>query len=482
VLIEDHVALRSGIQLMLSSQGFQVVAAVASIQEACEAYDEHRPDVALVDLDLGGTSGLRAIECILEIDPEAGVLVYTGTIDRAAVTAAAERGARGFALKTGDVNELVCAIRVVAGGGVYVDPAAAPILAGPEAGWVLTARQRAVFGLLAVGMTGAQVAKELYLSPETVRTHIRNAMQRLGAATRVHAVTLAVSTGEVVVAAPDRSDASPAAAREPDRDFAALPAQPTTTPPDDAHWLGHLHRALALDRFELFAQPIFEIATGRLAQHELLLRMMGDREALIKPNDFLPTAERFGLIAEIDRWVVVRAAQYAAQGHRVNVNVAAGALADPDFGAHVERELAAAGAEPWMIGFEVTETALVTNEGLAAMFIERVRSLGCSVALDDFGAGYAGFHYYKRFRVDCLKIDREYIKDLAFDAASEHVVKAVVQLADGFGLQTVAEGVEDAATLERVGALGVSHAQGFHLGRPRSALSALHRHDRVAVM
>jgi EAL domain-containing protein (putative c-di-GMP-specific phosphodiesterase class I) len=188
--------------------------------------------------------------------------------------------------------------------------------------------------------------------------------------------------------------------------------------------------------------------------------------SVIAPGSFLPAAERYGLIREIDRWVVRRAAALSAQGHAVELNISADSLGDDDFGAIVEHELGRAGADHSRIVIELTETAVLQNEEAGRRFINRIRKLGCAFALDDFGTGYGGFTYLKRLEIDYLKIDREFVRDLPRDAASQHVVKAVVSLANDFGQKTVAEGVEDAETLRLLHAYGVDYAQGFYLGRP----------------
>jgi EAL domain-containing protein (putative c-di-GMP-specific phosphodiesterase class I) len=133
---------------------------------------------------------------------------------------------------------------------------------------------------------------------------------------------------------------------------------------------------------------------------------------------------------------------------------------------HIEACLALTGAEPGLIVFEITETAIVTDEGAALMFTERLHAIGCSIALDDFGTGYGGFTYLKQLPVDYLKIDTEFVRDLATNPASRHVVEAVVGLAQGFGLQTVAEGVEDAETYALLSQVGVDFAQGYFIARP----------------
>jgi EAL domain-containing protein (putative c-di-GMP-specific phosphodiesterase class I) len=210
-------------------------------------------------------------------------------------------------------------------------------------------------------------------------------------------------------------------------------------------------------------------------QHELLIRMIDEDGSPIAPGLFLPVAEEFGLIREIDRWVVGQAAALAAEGHPLEINLSAESLGDPDLYAVVERELTASGADPSLIVFELTETALLRDEDAARSFIERAERLGCKLALDDFGTGYGGFTYLKRLPVDYLKIDIEFVRDLAQSRSSEHVVRAVVSLARGFGQKTIAEGVEDAETLDLLGKLGVDYAQGFGIGRPAPVAQVLSR-------
>jgi DNA-binding NarL/FixJ family response regulator len=198
LLVEDHAALRKGMELLLRARGFRVVGVAGSAEQGLRLYKSRRPNVAVLDVGLGDGNGVTMAQQILELDPGAGVLVYTGLTDRESLDAAASCGARGFALKAGGPDELITAIRAVAGGGVHVDPAVAAILApSSRPGHVLTPREREILQLLAHGMTGEQAAGALFLSPETVRTHIRNAMRKLDAKTRVHAVALALHQREI---------------------------------------------------------------------------------------------------------------------------------------------------------------------------------------------------------------------------------------------------------------------------------------------
>jgi PAS domain S-box-containing protein len=234
-----------------------------------------------------------------------------------------------------------------------------------------------------------------------------------------------------------------------------------------AEWNARIRDALAEDRFTLHAQPIIDIAGGRVITHELLIRMLDRDGKLIPPAEFLPTAERYGLVAELDRWVVAQAARIAGRGTPVEVNLSAHSLCMPDLFDHVRDEFSRHAVDPSNVVFEITETGVLRDEEAASAFISHVKQLGCRIALDDFGTGYGGFTYLKRLPVDYLKIDIEFVRELPRDPASQHVVRAVVNLARGFGQRTVAEGVEDAETLELLRTLGVDYAQGYAIGRPR---------------
>jgi PAS domain S-box-containing protein len=235
---------------------------------------------------------------------------------------------------------------------------------------------------------------------------------------------------------------------------------------DEIAGLGEIRRAFDEDRFELHAQPIIDLATGETVQRELLIRMRSPEGKLIPPGDFLPAAEKYGAIRDIDRWVLSQGADLAARGVDVEINISAASIGDPGLVMDIEHELERTGADPSRLVFEITETALIEKTEVAVALAERLRKIGCRFALDDFGSGYGGFHYLKHLPMDFLKIDREFVRDLLTSVADQHVIRAVVGLAHGFGLKTIAEGVEDQETLDLLRDLGVDHAQGFLIGRP----------------
>jgi PAS domain S-box-containing protein len=251
---------------------------------------------------------------------------------------------------------------------------------------------------------------------------------------------------------------------------------------DQLSAINRVEEALREERFELFAQPIVDLSTGLVTQHELLLRTREADGSIAGPGPYLVAAEAHGLIGTIDRWVVGQSLSLAGQGYAVELNVSASSVSDPALLVDVERWLRRSGADPALLVFEITETTLISDEEAGRLFVERIHQLGCKVALDDFGTGYGGFTYLKKLPLDYLKIDIEFVRDLLVNRASRHVVEAVVNLAAGFGLQTVAEGVEDVETLELLGELGVGFAQGFHLGRPGPLADTLFKQPRTPLL
>lgn len=194
-VVEDHLAVRRGLEMLLRSEGLRVAGVAADVEEANGLLRRRRFDVALVDLNLPGGSGVEVVRELLERDPGGAVVLHTGETDPDQLREASLAGARGFILKTSPPNELVRALHCVADDGTYVDPHLARALAGGQPLDrldALTPREREILDLLAEGLTGEQVADRLCVSSETVRTHVRNAMAKLGARTRVQAVALVV--------------------------------------------------------------------------------------------------------------------------------------------------------------------------------------------------------------------------------------------------------------------------------------------------
>ena len=243
----------------------------------------------------------------------------------------------------------------------------------------------------------------------------------------------------------------------------------------DLEWIERINHALSHDRLVLFAQPIVDVSTGHVLQHELLIRMLDKDDAIITPGNFLPVAEKYGLIGEIDRWVVRQCVEMAADGFGGELNVSAHSVSDPAFADFVDAELLRTGADPALLIFELTETALMRDHGAALDFARTIAARGCQLALDDFGTGFGGYSYLKQLPVHYLKIDIEFVRDVVSDPASRKLVEAVVNLARDFGINTVAEGVENAETLTVLKQCGVDYAQGYFIGRPASLEQTIYR-------
>jgi EAL domain-containing protein (putative c-di-GMP-specific phosphodiesterase class I) len=235
-------------------------------------------------------------------------------------------------------------------------------------------------------------------------------------------------------------------------------------------WLDRIRQALDDHRFVLHAQPIRDLRTGEVRQHELLLRMVGDNGELIGPAAFLPLAERFGVAPEIDRWVIAQAIELLGgdPGGEValEINLSGPSLNDTSLMELIETEIARAQIDPRRLIFEITETAAVANIPLARRFAERLTQLGCRFALDDFGAGFGSFYYLKHLPFDYLKIDGEFVSSCLGNRTDQLVIEAVVRIARGLGKETIAEFVSDEQLERFVRSQGVDHAQGFHVGRP----------------
>jgi diguanylate cyclase (GGDEF)-like protein/PAS domain S-box-containing protein len=243
-------------------------------------------------------------------------------------------------------------------------------------------------------------------------------------------------------------------------------------------WEQRIREALDEDRFVLFVQPILDLRTGTV-QYEALLRMVDNDEQLILPQEFITAAERTQLIHAIDRWVVRQSikviADCEARGQTIHleVNLSGKAFADEELLPLIREEIKSKGIAASCLIFEITETAAIANISGARQFIEALKSTGCGFALDDFGVGFSSLYYLKHLPVDYLKIDGSFVRNLLNDVSDQHLVRSMVELAHGLGKQTIAEFVEDEATLELLRQLGADYAQGFFVGKPAPIDSTL---------
>ena len=234
-------------------------------------------------------------------------------------------------------------------------------------------------------------------------------------------------------------------------------------------WVAEINAALRDNRLMLYRQPVVELQGEQALHHyEVLVRMRGRDGDVISPGMFLPAAERYGLIEEVDRWVIRRIFAYMALeqqqdigGFGYAINISGISLGDDAFADYVLNELTEAGVAPSRVQFEITETSAINNLERALIFIHKLRAAGCSFALDDFGCGVSSLAYLRQLPVDYLKIDGSFVRNMLEDEIDSAMVSTVDHLAKRMGISTIAEYVESPELQERLRLMGVDYAQGF---------------------
>lgn len=236
---------------------------------------------------------------------------------------------------------------------------------------------------------------------------------------------------------------------------------------DRLAWMHLIRKAVTGDGLRLVWQPILDLRADRVSMYEVLVRLY-ENGALVSPEVFVLYAERYGLIHEIDQWVVEQVIGLLQKTDlHLLVNTSGKSFSHPQFVDGVIRRLSSARVDASRLTFEITETDAIVELSQAQRFVEALKSLGCQVALDDFGVGFSSLKYVRDLAVDYIKIDGSFIKNLRHNAMDQHLVRSIVQVAQGLGIQTVAECVEDQETLEVLRQLGVDYAQGYYIGYPR---------------
>jgi diguanylate cyclase (GGDEF)-like protein/PAS domain S-box-containing protein len=245
----------------------------------------------------------------------------------------------------------------------------------------------------------------------------------------------------------------------------------------EMNWVVRIQRTLEQNRFRLFAQPIQPLSSKVPPglYFEVLLRMLEDDGRIHLPSDFIRAAERYGLMKAIDRWVIRHSIRILMSQpppfldllQLCAINLSAVSLSDESFLDFFEGELAESGAPPEKICFEITETAAVENLQQARRMMSQIASRGVRFSLDDFGTGMSSYSYLKELPVSLLKIDGKFIKDIVTDPLDRAMVESINQVGHVMGIQTVAEGVTNAAVVERLRDLGVDYAQGNWISPPR---------------
>jgi PAS domain S-box-containing protein len=229
-----------------------------------------------------------------------------------------------------------------------------------------------------------------------------------------------------------------------------------------------LRETLTDDHLLAYGQPILDQRDGSVAQEELLvrLRVPGDGGKVISPAEFLPAAERCGLIGLVDRWMVDKGVSRVALGRRSEVNLSARSIGDEDLARELAEAIAAAAPDSGNLILEITETTALQNLDAAVEFAERLTRIGCRFALDDFGTGFGSLLHLRRLPVTYLKIDSSFVRNVVRDPGDQAMVRGIVAIAKELGVLTVAEGIEDRETLDLVRSYGVDYAQGYLIGVP----------------
>jgi diguanylate cyclase (GGDEF)-like protein/PAS domain S-box-containing protein len=232
-------------------------------------------------------------------------------------------------------------------------------------------------------------------------------------------------------------------------------------------WVGHVRQAVTEGGLALYSQPIIDMASGLACAEELLVRMIDPISGRpISAGEFVPTAERFGLARNLDHWVVRQALELIAAGRHVSANISAATISDRSLTGEVAAALERNGADPSLLTFEITETAATPAIESLRDFTDRVEALGCGLSLDDVGTGFGSLTYLRHLPFTELKIDMQFVHGVLESNADRKIVESLVDMAEGLGMRTVAEGVDNPALVEPLREIGVTCAQGYLFGRP----------------
>ncbi len=251
-------------------------------------------------------------------------------------------------------------------------------------------------------------------------------------------------------------------------------------------WLPRLQNALQNDEFRLHVQAVASVSsqsTPNSVEHfEFLLRLANSDGSESTPWKFIQAAERYDLMREIDKWVIRNSLSTVAElsdsvggNCSFSINLSGQSAADPTLKDYIREQLLHYKVDPSHIWFELTETAAISHFSVALDLIKSIRDLGAKVALDDFGSGLSSFGYLKNLPVDIIKIDGQFIKEIANNPIDREMVRAIHQVGKSMGIVTVAEFVEDQAILDELASIGIDYAQGYHIGKPCNIKEAMNR-------
>lgn len=244
----------------------------------------------------------------------------------------------------------------------------------------------------------------------------------------------------------------------------------------DTGWFSRIQEAIRQDRFILLYQPILDNADSGRECYEVLLRLPGSNGEMVLPSIFLPVAQRFGLMADIDRWVIVHAlktlADFRVSGREIvfSINLSGQSLEEMSFLQLIKDQIALNHLPPGCVIFEITEQSALRHMENARRLIQGLRDYGCRFALDDFGSGFSSFAYLKNLPVDFIKIDGSFVNNMAQNAIDETMVHSIIDIARSLGIKTIAEFVPDEKTIVMLRKSGVDYLQGYYVGVPSEKL------------
>ncbi len=254
----------------------------------------------------------------------------------------------------------------------------------------------------------------------------------------------------------------------------------------EMQWVTRINQALEEDRFCLYAQSILPLDGSNGIHYELLVRMINEKGKIIPPGAFLPAAERYNLIVQLDSWVIEKAftllsanPNFLKQIEFISINLSGQSLTDKVFLDFVISKINESGVKGHKICFEITETAAISNLNTATKFISKLKEFGCRFALDDFGSGLSSFAYLKNLPVDYLKIDGMFVKDIVDDPVDHAMVKSINEIGHVMGMKTIAEFVENDEIKGMLREIGVNYAQGYGIDKPKPFDELLERSSNV---
>ncbi|MFK7861161.1 MAG: EAL domain-containing protein [Granulosicoccus sp.] len=336
------------------------------------------------------------------------------------------------------------------------------------------------FGLILVGVdkeAATAVATRIYeFFQKYIFTHQGNTFSITASIGVVHIDTLCANSKDVMAAA----DIACYEAKDSGRNSMSIYSENDegmTERSEELNWLPRLQTALHNNEFRLHVQAVASLTPARdepLVTHFEFLLRLADKDGLeVTPWQFIQAAERYDLMRDIDRWVIRNALQNVAQQSTgpgsncsFSINLSGQSAADPTLKSFIQNQFQVHKVDPSRIWFELTETAAISHFSVAVDLIKSIRTTGAKVALDDFGSGLSSFGYLKNLPVDIIKIDGQFVKEIVRNPIDREMVRAIHRVGESMNIETVAEFVEDLATVEELRRIGVNYAQGYYIGRP----------------